>query len=74
MEFRSGISRRIATGYLIILLIAVLASVVSILTLQNNRQQYIEIEKVYLPITGYVKDFRNLSKESDNLATDWIWI
>jgi signal transduction histidine kinase/HAMP domain-containing protein len=69
-----SISKRIAAGYFSILLISLIASVISIFTLQDSRRQYSEIEKVYLPMVGDLKDFKNLSKESNKLITNWIYI
>jgi len=74
MNFKFNISKRITIGYFIILLIATIASVVSILRLQNNRSQYNEISDVYLPSISNLKEFEALSKESNKLIINWIYI
>jgi signal transduction histidine kinase/HAMP domain-containing protein len=74
MNFKFNISKRIAIGYSIILLIATIASVVSILRLQINRKQYNEISEVYSPSISYLKEYEALSKESNKLIINWIYI
>src|ERR1035437_5577264 len=74
MNFKFNISKRITIGYFIILLIATIASVVSILRLQNNRSKYNEISEVYLPSISNLKEFEALSKESNKLIINWIYI
>src|SRR5437016_4485128 len=74
MKFKFNISKRIFAGYFIIIFIASIASVVSILRLQENAVKYKEISTIYLPSISMLKEFEALSKESNKLIVSWIYI
>jgi len=74
MTFKFNISKRIAVGYLVILSVASIASLVSILRLQHNTRHYKEISNVYLPSISYLKEFDAVSREAHKLIFNWIYI
>ena len=72
MGFRFNISKRIGTGYFIILLIVSITSIASLLQLITSKKKYNEISNVYLPVVSYLKELDALNKEANKLIVDWV--
>ncbi len=73
LKINWSISNRISFGYIIIIIVAVLATVFCIVTLQGNKDLDKKIQSVYLPSFLYFRELNTLRSESVKLTNNWIY-
>ncbi|HTH54774.1 MAG TPA: GAF domain-containing protein [Cyclobacteriaceae bacterium] len=73
LNFKLNISNRISIGYIIIIIVAVLATVYCIVTLQDNKELDRRIQSVYLPSYLNFKELNALCDEALKLTNNWIY-
>jgi signal transduction histidine kinase/CheY-like chemotaxis protein len=73
MKLNLNLSKRISSGYLFIIIVAIVATLFCIRTLQNNKRLDDRIQRNYIPLYLLLKDTDYLLEESYKLSSNWIY-
>lgn len=73
MKLKFNLANQVLAGYGVIILVAVLASVVCIISLRTNRKIDDRITNVNLPIYISLKEMSSLAGEMSKLTNSWIY-
>jgi len=68
-----NLSNRISLGYIIIIVIALAATLYCVFTLQNNKKLSERVQTVNLPVYLRLKDLNAMNLEAQKLINDWIY-
>ena len=73
MKLKLNLSNRISLGYIIIIAIALMATLYCVFTLQTNKELSKRIQTVNLPVYLRLKDLNAISLEAQKLINDWVY-
>jgi len=73
MKLKLNLSNRISLGYIIIIAIALMATLYCVYTLQTNKELSKRIQTVNLPVYLRLKDLNAISLEAQKLINDWVY-
>ncbi|MEJ7645486.1 MAG: response regulator [Chryseolinea sp.] len=73
MKLNLRLSHRISIGYLFIIIVAIIATLFVIKTLDNNKGLDERLESYYLPLYLLLKDTDKLLDDSYKLSNNWIY-
>ncbi len=69
-----GISKKIAIGFIVVILIATAGSIYSISILNKSRAINDKVTSVYLPLLNKIEQFNNLINSANNLSNNWVYL
>lgn len=73
MNFKLNLSNRISLGYLFIIAVALVATLLCIGTLRGNQKLDARIQNIYQPLYLVLKDFNALLGNSQKLSRNWVY-
>lgn len=73
MKFKFNLANQVLAGYAVIIVVAVLATFVCIISLRSNKEMDERITNVNLPIYISLKEMSSLAGEMNKLTNSWIF-
>jgi methyl-accepting chemotaxis protein len=74
MHLKLNISQKILLGYFLIILFVIVATALTLLSIQKNRQINNRIANVCVPSVSYLNNLQNLVVNSKMLIKNWVFI
>lgn len=74
LNAKKNISSKISLGYILVVAVATVSTLICILSLRTNKRIDQEITDIQIPSMMLVKDFRSMVIESKKLTNNWIYL
>ena len=71
---RFSVGKKIAAGYVVVILIASISGFYGVITLRQSRQIDNKITEVYIPISNKMEQFDNLVSDSRTFINNWVYL
>lgn len=73
LQLGMNIGKRIASGYIVVLLLASISGFYGVFVLRQSREIDNKVTEVYLPLLNKLEQFGNLILRTDQLVNNWIY-